>query len=66
MALAIRVEELGDTVRGGGGDFWSTGLKKGGEEEGPEKKVQKRVVSPANGGDLAGGSWGRSMLLLEP
>ena len=42
-------------------------LKEGGEEEGPEKKVQKRVVLPANGGDSGGGeSGGINAAPMEP
>ena len=65
MASAMRVEDLEDTVRGGGG-FGSTGVSSAKEEgkgvddgeggvDGPEKKVRKRVVSPANSGDSGGG-----------
>ena len=56
------VVEAGDTARGGGG-FRSTGLTEDGEEEGPEKNVQKRALLPTCSGDSGGGELVGSTLL---
>ncbi len=71
MVDAIRVDELSDTVRGEGG-FGSTGVSARGEEDddGPERKVQKRaVVSPTNGvgsGELVEGNAEGGATSMEP
>ncbi|KAL3774022.1 hypothetical protein ACHAW5_011374 [Stephanodiscus triporus] len=69
MAPAIRVEELAETERGEGG-FGSTGVAaasaregEGEGEEGPEKKVRRRVVSPTA---TDGGTLGDHTTPMEP
>eukprot|EP00584_Thalassiosira_punctigera_P002845 CAMPEP_0172531522 /NCGR_PEP_ID=MMETSP1067-20121228/4897_1 /TAXON_ID=265564 ORGANISM="Thalassiosira punctigera, Strain Tpunct2005C2" /NCGR_SAMPLE_ID=MMETSP1067 /ASSEMBLY_ACC=CAM_ASM_000444 /LENGTH=175 /DNA_ID=CAMNT_0013315913 /DNA_START=173 /DNA_END=700 /DNA_ORIENTATION=- len=49
MVPAMKVEDLTETQRGEGG-FGSTGVSEKGE---PEKKIQKRAISPTNSGETS-------------